>query len=121
MSFCHSSRYLYYPDVCSCGLLNEDQERFLSRSYLRDQLRSPTVWKLRQSFFPGKQFGRGISPRVTFYAMVADEAFLALVELYLPFPHQVSIFYPSNYGGYRRRQLTTAGNSFLLLSRFLVA
>lgn len=26
--------------------------------------------------------------------MIADEVFVALVELYLPFPHQVSVFYP---------------------------
>lgn len=52
------------------------------------------MWKLRQSFFPRKQFGNGISPRLTFCAMIADEAFVAPAELYLPFPHQVSVFYP---------------------------
>lgn len=52
------------------------------------------VRKLRQSSFPRKQFGNGITPRLTFYAMIADEAFVALVELYPTIPHQVSIFYP---------------------------
>lgn len=77
------------------------------------------LWKLRQSSFPGKQFGNEISPRSTLCAMIADEAFVAPVELYLPFPHKVSIL-SSDCGGYGHRQLTTAGVSLLLLSRFLV-
>lgn len=88
--------------------------------YLWDQLRSPSIWKLRGLFFPGKCFGNGWSPRVIFCTMVVDWAFIDFIKLYLMFPHQFWILHLSIGDGWRCRQETTTGHRWraspLLLS-----
>lgn len=91
-------------------------------SYLWNQLRSPSIWKLRGSFFLDKCFENGWSPRRIFCTMVVDWAFIDFIKLYLMFPHQLWIFHLSIEDGWGCMQGTTTGHRWraspLLLSSF---